>query len=65
MAWSRLSINVTRAKLCEGGRLRIGISRSGNLNISSFLSVAVTSKSARAGVDYAQNYTHQIQFDPG
>jgi len=68
LSWSRLSINTTKVKICEGSKLVIGLSRIGNLKVSSFVSVSIISKKGRSKynpTNHLDNFSRQIQFDPG
>ena len=68
LSWSRLSINMTKVKICEESKLVIDLSRIGNLKVSSFVSVSIISKIVRSKynpTNYLDNFSRQVQFDPG
>lgn len=51
---------------CENiGTLEVTVSRSGNLDQSSFVKINVREMSAKKGVDFMPSTAKQVQFDSG
>ena len=66
MSWSKVQFDRDEVVLCENiGTLNIAITRTGNLDQSSYVGVHIRGMSAKKGEDYIPKSSKQVQFDPG
>ncbi|XP_055926402.1 FRAS1-related extracellular matrix protein 1-like isoform X1 [Argiope bruennichi] len=64
--WAVVFFPYAEYSVCEdSGSLNIAIQRSGNVNISSYVTISAIEQTAKEGLDYVSRRVSKIQFDPG
>ncbi|CAL1281073.1 unnamed protein product [Larinioides sclopetarius] len=64
--WAVVYFPYAEYSVCEdSGSLNIAIQRSGNINVSSYVTISAIEQTAKEGLDYVSRRVSKIQFDPG
>ncbi|GIY43648.1 FRAS1-related extracellular matrix protein 1 [Caerostris darwini] len=64
--WAAIYFPYAEYSVCEDSvSLDIIIQRSGNVNVSSYVTISAIEQTAREGLDYVSRRVSKIQFDPG
>ncbi|GFT32675.1 FRAS1-related extracellular matrix protein 1 [Nephila pilipes] len=64
--WAVVYFPHAEYSVCEdSGSLNIMIQRSGNANVSSYVTISAIEQTAKEGLDYVSRRVSKIQFDPG
>lgn len=64
--WAVVYFPYAEYYVCENdGALNIIIQRSGNLNVSSYVTISGIEQTAKEGLDYVSRRVSKLQFNPG